>query len=100
MRNPLALTYQTPPGMLSQPILSGCLALAICFPFSAAFAPAQTAPAAPAQKAPEWTAGHVIVNPAVRFDQSKPLTDMATMWKPPAPPDRPRRPAGAAPPGA
>jgi hypothetical protein len=30
------------------------------------------------------------VNPAVRFDQSKPLTDMATMWKPPAPSNRVR----------
>ena len=54
------------------------------------------ASAAPAQSAPEWTAGHVIVNPAVHFDQSQPLTAMATMWKAPTPTNRVRRaPANA-----
>src|SRR5579862_5781526 len=53
---------------------------------------------APAQTVPQWTAGHVIVNPAVHFDQSQPLTVMATMWKPPAPVNRPRRPTESAPP--
>lgn len=52
-----------------------------------AVAAAQNAPV-PAVKAPEWTAGHVIVNPAVRSDESKPFPVMATMWKAPEPVNR------------
>jgi hypothetical protein len=73
--------------------------LAISAQAQTAVRPAQPAPE-PAQPAPEWTAGHVIVNPAAHFDQSKPLTDMASMWKTPAAPERTRRPPTATPPGA
>jgi hypothetical protein len=60
----------------------GCLAsLLATAPLSAA-ASAQT----PYPPLSEWTAGHVIVNPAVHFDRSQPLSAMATMWKPPPPP--------------
>jgi hypothetical protein len=90
MRNFLASTYQEFPGTVARRFLYGCLSsLLSCIPFCATAAWAQAA-AAPVQTAPEWTAGHVIVNPAVHFDQSQPLTAMATMWKPPAPSNRVR----------
>lgn len=54
--------------------------------------------AAQAQTAPQWTAGHVIVNSAAHFDQSQPLTAMATMWKPPAPTNRVRHVTAGGPP--
>jgi hypothetical protein len=61
--------------------LRGLSTLLICFPLCATVQ---------AQAAPDWTAGHVIVNPAKHFDQSQPLTAMAGMWKPPAPSNRVR----------
>lgn len=59
--------------------------------------------AASAQTAAEWTAGHVIVNPAVRSDRSAPLSSLPALWKPPSPQGRPHhtQPAAeAAPPPA
>lgn len=86
MRKLFAFKHQAPLGGASGCLL-GCLSLLICPLVCTAPAAGQTAPA---QAAPEWTAGHVIVNPAVHFDQSQALTAMATMWKSPAPANRVR----------
>ena len=56
--------------------------------------PAQTAAGNP----PEWSAGHTIVNPAVKFDTSAPLTSLLTQYQPPPRVERPRTP-NATPPG-
>jgi hypothetical protein len=91
MRTLLALTRQELRGTAARRLLHGCLlSLLACLSPYATAASAQTAPA--------WTAGHVIVNPAIHFDQSQPLTAMATMWKPPAPANRPRRATEGGPP--
>lgn len=45
--------------------------------------------AAMAQTPADWTAGHVIVNPAVHSDRSAPLASLPALWKPPSPAARP-----------
>src|ERR1700683_954408 len=58
--------------------------------------PAQTAAGNP----PEWSAGHTIVNPAVKFDTSAPLTTLLTLYQAPPRVERPRPPNGTPPGGA
>ena len=91
MRTVLALKRQELRRTAARRLFHGCLSSLLAFLLL-------YATAASAQAAPAWTAGHVIVNPAVHFDQSQPLTAMATMWKPPAPVNRPRRPTEGGPP--
>ena len=96
MRMLLALARQEFRGAAARRLLHGCLSsLLACLSL---YATAASADFPAAQTAPAWTADHVIVNPAVHFDQSQPLTAMATMWKPPAPANRPRRAAESQPP--
>jgi len=83
MHNPFGSIQQKTPATAVRYLVRGCLSsLLACVPLCA--------PAAWAQTAPGWTAGHVIVNPAVHFDQSQPLTAMPSMWKPPVPTNRVR----------
>lgn len=90
MLNFASFPSQAPPDTAARHLL-GCFAsLLVCFPFSAA--------AAPQHPVPEWTAGHVIVNPAVHFDRSQPLTSLIAMWKPPAPANRVRHVTAGGPP--
>jgi hypothetical protein len=58
--------------------------------------PAQTAAGNP----PEWSAGHTIVNPMVKFDTSAPLTTLLTLYQAPPRVERPRPPNGTPPGGA
>jgi hypothetical protein len=55
------------------------------------------APQAVPPPAAQWQAGHVIVNPAVRFDRSAPLPALFSAYKPPQPPPRHHPPASNAP---
>ena len=91
MHNPFGSIQQKTPATAVRYLVRGCLSsLLACVPLCA--------PAAWAQTAPEWTAGHVIVNPAVHFDQSQPLTAMPSMWKPPVPTNRVRHVTAGGPP--
>src|SRR6185437_16600502 len=84
MRNSLAATGPGLRSAVAWRLFNGCTLLLTSLTLCVA---------ASAQTAPDWTAGHVIVNPARHFDESKPLTAMAGLWKAPAPVNRPRRAA-------
>ncbi len=45
-----------------------------------------TPPQGPANAAAQWTSGHVIVNPAMRFDRSAPLPALFAQYQPAQPP--------------
>lgn len=73
--------YQASPRTVVRHLLLGCFSsLLLSFPLGAG--------AAQQHAVADWTAGHVIVNPAAHFDRSRPLTALVTMWKPPAPANR------------
>lgn len=65
------------------------IALVLAWGFTQAAA-AQAAPPASAVDAAAWQPGHVIVNPAVKFDRSAPLSQMYSTYHIPPRPDRRR----------
>jgi hypothetical protein len=72
----------TPELLCSRCALTAALVVA-ALPLSAQVATPQNPPSAA-----QWQSGHVIVNPAVRFDRSAPLPALFAAYQPPPPPPR------------